>query len=149
MRAVVQRVKKANVCVDQQEIANIPQGFVVLLGISADDSEDEAKYLAKKISNLRIFNDEQGKMTYSLQQVDGQILSISQFTLIANVKKGNRPNFAKAMQPDRANELYQKFNQELEQYLPNKIQTGIFGADMQVELINDGPVTIIYDTKEG
>lgn len=146
MRAVVQRVKKASVTIDSH-VNTIGQGFVVFLGVEKDDTVKECEYLAKKISNLRIFNDSDGRMKESLAQIDGEILSISQFTLLADVAKGNRPNFTKAEEPVRAKKLYDEFNKLLEENLGKEIKTGKFGADMQVELINDGPVTILYDTK--
>ncbi|MGX7328880.1 D-aminoacyl-tRNA deacylase [Enterococcus bulliens] len=147
MRAVVQRVTKASVMIDQEIVGEIAQGFMVLLGIHEDDTLEEAVYLAKKIAQLRVFEDEQHKMNLSIQDISGAILSISQFTLYAQTKKGNRPSFVKAARPEQAQPLYDAFNQALSEY-KIVVQTGRFGADMAVSLVNDGPVTIIYDTKE-
>ncbi|WP_297077484.1 D-aminoacyl-tRNA deacylase [uncultured Enterococcus sp.] len=147
MRAVVQRVTKASVMIDQEIVGEIAQGFMVLLGIHEDDTLEEAVYLAKKIAQLRVFEDEQHKMNLSIQDISGAILSISQFTLYAQTKKGNRPSFVKAARPEQAQSLYDAFNQALSEY-KIVVQTGRFGADMAVSLVNDGPVTIIYDTKE-
>lgn len=147
MRAVVQRVTKASVMIDQEIVGEIAQGFMVLLGIHEDDTLEEAVYLAKKIAQLRVFEDEQHKINLSIQDISGAILSISQFTLYAQTKKGNRPSFVKAARPEQAQPLYDAFNQALSEY-KIVVQTGRFGADMAVSLVNDGPVTIIYDTKE-
>lgn len=147
MRAVVQRVTKASVMIDQEIVGEIAQGFMVLLGIHEDDTLEESVYLAKKIAQLRVFEDEQHKMNLSIQDISGAILSISQFTLYAQTKKGNRPSFVKAARPEQAQPLYDAFNQALSEY-KIVVQTGRFGADMAVSLVNDGPVTIIYDTKE-
>ena len=149
MRAVVQRVSKAKVMVENEKIAEIGKGLVVLLGVECDDALEDAVYLAKKISKLRIFEDADGKMCEDVQQISGEVLSVSQFTLLAETKKGNRPNFSRAEKPTKAKEIYNFFNEQLSDMLDVDIQVGCFGADMQVELINDGPVTIIYDTNDG
>lgn len=147
MRAVVQRVKQASVSIKGQVVGEISQGLMVLLGIHEEDTAADVAYLVKKISQLRVFEDEAGKMNASIETVQGAILSISQFTLYAQTKKGNRPSFMKAARPEVAEPLYQAFNKEL-QARGIRIATGVFGADMQVSLINDGPVTILYDTRE-
>ncbi|WP_313629011.1 D-aminoacyl-tRNA deacylase [Enterococcus italicus] len=147
MRAVVQRVSSAQVTVDNSIIGQINQGFVVLLGIHQEDTIADVQYLVKKITQLRVFEDADGKMNDSLAAIHGGILSISQFTLYAQTKKGNRPSFVAAARPEVAEPLYEAFNQALrEQNIP--VATGMFGAHMQVSLVNDGPVTIIYDTRE-
>lgn len=147
MRAVVQRVSSAKVTVDNSIIGQINQGFVVLLGIHQEDTIADVQYLVKKITQLRVFEDADGKMNDSLAAIHGGILSISQFTLYAQTKKGNRPSFVAAARPEVAEPLYEAFNQALrEQNIP--VATGMFGAHMQVSLVNDGPVTIIYDTRE-
>ncbi|HGF7175533.1 D-aminoacyl-tRNA deacylase [Enterococcus hirae] len=146
MRAVVQRVSKASVTIDQQEVGKIDQGLVILLGIHEKDTQDDVDYLVKKIAQMRIFEDEQGKMNRSVEDVEGQILSVSQFTLFADTKKGNRPSFISAARPETAIPLYEAFNEGIR----NRgitIATGQFGADMAVSLINDGPVTIIIDSQ--
>lgn len=148
MRAIVQRVKNARIEIDKQEFSAIRQGLLILICVMQGDTVAEAEKLAYKIANLRIFEEETGKMKYNVKQIDGEVLSISQFTLAAGVKKGHRPNFSSAEEPMRAEELYQKFNHYLESYLDKTVSTGKFGADMQVELCNDGPVTIIYDTDD-
>lgn len=132
--------------VEGELISEIKKGFVVLLGVKVGDTEEEIDYLVKKISQLRVFEDDEGKMNRDIQQVDGAILSISQFTLLANTRKGNRPSFIEAESPEQAQKFYELFNQKL---LDKGIQvsTGIFGADMKVSLVNDGPVTIIFDTE--
>ena len=146
MRALIQRVKWGRVKVKEMLTGEIGKGLVILLGVSADDTEESAKYLADKCINLRIFNDGEGKMNLSLLDVKGEILSISQFTLYADTRKGRRPSFINAAEPVKGKELYEKFNQCLSDAgLPP--QTGIFGAMMDVELLNDGPVTIIVDSK--
>lgn len=147
MRAVIQRVKQASVSVANETLGEIGQGFVVLLGIHETDQADDVAYLVRKISKLRVFEDEAGKMNQDLAAVAGSILSISQFTLYADTKKGNRPSFVKAARPEVAIPLYEAFNEQL-QALGIPVATGEFGADMAVSLINDGPVTIIIDTLE-
>ena len=144
MRVVVQRVTKASCTIDGSLYSKIDKGYLLLVGFTHTDTEKEVKYLAKKIAGLRVFEDENGKINLSLKAVDGKILSISQFTLYADTKDGNRPAFVKAMNPTEASRLYDLFNEELRKY-EIEVQTGIFGADMKIELLNDGPVTIIYD----
>ncbi len=148
MIAVIQRVLEASVEIDQQTKAKIDQGLVVLLGIEEADSLEDIEWLALKIVNLRIFNDAQGVMNLSIKDHGGDIILVSQFTLHASTKKGNRPSYIKAAKPDIAIPLYEKFIIELTAQLGKPIQTGEFGADMQVKLINDGPVTIIIDTRD-
>ena len=148
MRAVIQRVQKASVIISGQLSGSIDQGLLVFLGIEDLDSQEDINWLSNKIINLRIFNDEEGVMNLSLKEVNGGLLLVSQFTLHASTRKGNRPSYIRAAKPAVAIPLYEKIIQQLEADLGNKIQTGIFGADMQVELINDGPVTIIIDTKQ-
>jgi len=146
VRAVVQRVSKASVTIAQQEVGKIDQGLVILLGIHEKDTQDDVDYLVKKIAQMRIFEDEQGKMNRSVEDVEGQILSVSQFTLFADTKKGNRPSFISAARPETAIPLYEAFNEGIR----NRgitVATGQFGADMAVSLINDGPVTIIIDSQ--
>lgn len=145
MRAVIQRVKKASVSVAEEVLGEINQGFVILLGIHESDQMADVEYLVRKISKLRVFEDEAGKMNQDLAAVSGSILSISQFTLYADTKKGNRPSFVKAARPEVAIPLYEAFNEQL-RALGIPVATGEFGADMAVSLINDGPVTIIIDT---
>ena len=147
MRAVIQRVLEASVKVDNEITGQIGQGFLVLLGIETEDEPEDLKWLAQKIANLRVFNDENTQMNKSLSDVEGKILLISQFTLFAQTKKGNRPGFTRAAKPDKAVPLYEQMIEELGKLTGTKVETGIFGADMQVSLINDGPVTILIDTK--
>ncbi len=147
MRAVIQRVAHASVKVDEQVTGQIEKGLLVLLGIEDADTSDDIEWLSSKISNLRIFDDEAGVMNLSVKEVDGNVLLVSQFTLHASTKKGNRPSYIKASKPDFAIPMYEKTIQQLANDLEKKVQTGIFGADMKVELLNDGPVTIIIDTK--
>ncbi|AEM71021.1 D-tyrosyl-tRNA(Tyr) deacylase [Allomuricauda ruestringensis DSM 13258] len=147
MRAVLQRVSKASVTVDGKVVSSIQKGLLVLLGIEDADGQEDIDWLTNKIVNLRIFNDENNIMNHSVTDVDGGIIVVSQFTLHAQTKKGNRPSYIKAAQPDVAIPMYEKFVQVLEQKLGKKVGTGIFGADMKVELLNDGPVTITIDTK--
>lgn len=144
MKVVVQRVKHASCTIDGNLYSSIEQGYLLLVGFTHTDSIKEVNYLAKKIAGLRIFEDENGKMNLSLKAVGGKILSISQFTLYADTKDGNRPAFINAMKPDEASRLYDLFNEELRKY-DIEVFTGIFGSDMKIELLNDGPVTIIYD----
>lgn len=145
MRVVLQKVNHGNVVVENEELGKIEKGYVLLVGIKEGDTEKEADYLAKKISQLRIFEDENEKMNLDIHQVGGKILSISQFTLLADTKKGNRPSFTKSAHPDTALELYQYFNQELRKNKLDVIE-GKFGAHMSITLENDGPVTIFFDT---
>jgi D-tyrosyl-tRNA(Tyr) deacylase len=147
MRVVIQRVSEASVVIDNSKVAAIDNGLVVLLGIVDDDSQVDIDWLCKKIVNLRIFPDENDVMNTSVLDANGEIILVSQFTLHASTKKGNRPSYIKAAKPEIAIPLYQKFNQTLETYLGKPVQTGIFGADMKVQLVNDGPVTIIIDSK--
>ena len=144
MRVVVQRVKNASCVIGGKLYSQIDTGYLLLVGFTHTDSLKEVKYLAKKIANLRVFEDENGKMNLSLKAVNGKILSISQFTLYADTKDGNRPAFIKAMNPVEASKLYDLFNEELRTY-DIEVLTGQFGADMKINLLNDGPVTIIYD----
>ena len=147
MRAVIQRVSKASVAVDKNITGKIQTGLLVLLGIEDADTDEDIQWLSAKIVNLRIFNDENGVMNKSVTEVGGDVLLVSQFTLHASTKKGNRPSYLKASKPDFAIPMYEKMIAQLEKDLGKKIQTGIFGADMKVEVINDGPVTIMVDTK--
>ena len=147
MRAVLQRTAFASVKVDGNTTGSIQKGLLVLIGIEDADTAEDIEWLSSKIVNLRVFDDENGVMNLSVKDVDGDILLISQFTLHANTKKGNRPSYIKASKPDIAIPMYEKMIVQLEIDLGKKIQTGIFGADMKVELLNDGPVTIVIDTK--
>ena len=147
MRIVLQRVKSASVSIDEVVVGNINQGFLLLVGVGPEDTSDDASYLARKIAGMRIFSDENGKMNLSIDQIGGKILSVSQFTLFADTKKGNRPSFTGAASPEAANKLYEEFNEILRTEYGLIIETGEFGADMQVSLVNDGPVTILLDTK--
>ena len=147
MRIVLQRVKSASVSIEGSVVGEINQGFLLLVGVGPDDTRDDASYLARKIAGMRIFSDENGKMNLSIEQVGGKILSVSQFTLFADTKKGNRPSFTGAASPEAANKLYEEFNEILRTEYGLIVETGEFGADMQVSLINDGPVTILLDTK--
>lgn len=146
MRVVVQRTKKASVTVNGEVVGNIPFGLMLLVGVTHEDIESDAAYLAEKIANLRIFEDESGKMNDSVLDKNGHILSVSQFTLYGDCRKGRRPNFMEAAKPEYAKQLYDVFNKELEQKGLH-VETGIFGAMMDVELVNDGPVTLILDSK--
>lgn len=145
MRAVVQRVTRARVTVESATTGEIQQGLVVLLGVGRDDSETDAEYLAAKITALRIFDDEQGKMNLSLKDVGGGMLVISQFTLYGDVRRGNRPSWIDAAAPEKAEPLYEFFITQVRRSLSG-VATGLFGAEMQVELVNDGPVTILLDS---
>ena len=147
MKAIIQRVTEANVSVDGEIKGSCGKGYMILLGAAEGDTEAEAELLARKTANLRVFCDENDKMNLSILDVGGEILAISQFTLLADVKKGNRPSFINAMEPNRANELYEYFCEKLRAEGIEKVDQGVFGADMQVSLVNDGPVTIIYDTE--
>ena len=148
MRAVIQRVSSASVTIEGKIKASIDNGLMVLLGIEEADDHTDIQWLAKKIVNMRIFNDEQGVMNTSLLDQQYEILLISQFTLHASTKKGNRPSYIKAAKPDIAIPLYENFIKELSDLLDKTIKTGEFGADMKVKLVNDGPVTILIDTKQ-
>ncbi|WP_027108484.1 D-aminoacyl-tRNA deacylase [Lacticigenium naphthae] len=146
MRVLIQRVSQAKVIVSNEEKGSIQRGFLLLVGVEPDDSKEDVEYLVRKTANLRIFEDENEKMNLSLKDVNGEILSISQFTLHANTKKGNRPSFTGAAKPTFAKELYEAFNESLENE-GFKVESGEFGADMKVSLTNDGPVTILIDSK--
>ena len=147
MRAVIQRVQHASVTIDGKLKSQIQKGFLVLLGIEDADTEEDMEWLARKIVALRVFDDEQGVMNRNIQDAGGEILVVSQFTLMASYKKGNRPSWIRAARHEHAIPLYEAFTERLSQDLPERVQTGEFGADMQVELLNDGPVTICMDTK--
>ena len=147
MRAVIQRVTKASVTIDGKIHSQIRNGLLVLLGIEDADTSEDIEWLSGKIVNLRIFDDAEGVMNESVKDINGELLLISQFTLHASTKKGNRPSYIKASKPEIAVPLYEKMIQQLSTDLGKKIGTGIFGADMKVELLNDGPVTIVIDTK--
>ena len=147
MRVVVQRVSQSNVKVSGEVIGEIKEGLMVLVSFVDEDNDTDLDWMTKKIINLRIFNDDEGKMNRSVQDIGGDILLISQFTLHGSTKKGNRPSFIKAAKPDFANVMYERFIKVLEQSLGKEIQTGEFGGDMKVSLINDGPTTIIIDSK--
>jgi D-tyrosyl-tRNA(Tyr) deacylase len=147
MRIVLQRVKEASVTIDQEVVGKIQQGYLLLVGIENDDFHDDVDWLCGKITKMRLFSDEAGKMNCSLQDVDGEVLVVSQFTLHASTKKGNRPSFIKAARPETAIPLYEKFIATLEKELSSPVQTGKFGAMMDVQLINDGPVTLLMDSK--
>jgi len=147
MRIVIQRVSEASVTVDGEVTGAINAGLLVLMGIEDADSEEDINWLSNKISNLRIFNDENGVMNLSVKEVGGDVLLISQFTLYASTKKGNRPSYIKAAKLDIAIPVYEKMILQLQRELGKQIQTGVFGADMKVKLLNDGPVTIMIDSK--
>ncbi|MBW3522924.1 D-aminoacyl-tRNA deacylase [Chryseobacterium sp. NKUCC03_KSP] len=145
MKAVIQRVSEASVKVDGNIVGEINTGFMLLIGIDENDERSDADWLVQKILNLRVFGDENDKLNLSIKDINGEILCISQFTLIADYKKGNRPSFIKAAKPDKAIPLFEYFKEELSRS-DLRIETGVFGADMKVSLINDGPVTIVMDT---
>ena len=147
MKVVIQRVTRASVTIGQQLYSSIGKGILVLVGIQSDDTDEDINWLASKIVNLRIFDDENGIMNKSILDSDGEILAVSQFTLMARTKKGNRPSYIDAAPPAISIPLYEKFIGTLSQEVHKEVQTGQFGADMKVELINDGPVTIIIDSK--
>lgn len=148
MRVVVQRCSRAEVRIDGVSVGKIGQGFMLLVGITETDTTAEADLLAKKIAQLRVFEDEAGKMNLAIRDVEGAILSISQFTLYADCRKGNRPSFIRAARPEQASPLYDYFNETLRTTYGLTVETGRFGADMKVDFINDGPVTILLDTDE-
>jgi D-tyrosyl-tRNA(Tyr) deacylase len=148
MRAVIQRVSQANCIVEGKTTGSINTGFLVLLGIEDADTEEDLQWLAQKIVNLRVFGDENGLMNKALADINGSILLISQFTLFAQTKKGNRPSFIRAARPDKAIPLYEKMIKVLETITGKNVASGIFGADMKISLTNDGPVTIIMDTRD-
>ena len=145
MKIVIQRVKQASVSIDSKLYNQIQQGLLLLVGVAPDDAQEDVAYAVRKITNMRIFSDDEDKMNLSVKDVNGEILSISQFTLYADTKKGNRPAFTGAAKPDLASQLYDDFNELLSREIP--VKTGVFAADMQVALVNDGPVTIVLDTK--
>ena len=147
MKIIIQRVTRASVTIGQQIFSSIEKGMLILVGIQADDSDEDITWLASKIVNLRIFDDENGVMNKSILEIGGEILAVSQFTLMARTKKGNRPSYIDAAPPAISIPLYEKFVSTLKQELHKEIQTGQFGAEMKVELVNDGPVTIIIDSK--
>jgi D-aminoacyl-tRNA deacylase len=147
MRAVLQRVAKASVTIDNVEYCRISKGLLILIGIEVADSDEDIDWLVGKITRIRLFDDENGVMNLSIQEINGEMLVVSQFTLHAKTKKGNRPSYIQAATPDLAIPLYRKFVQKMEEEINKRIATGIFGAMMQVSLINDGPVTIIIDSK--
>ncbi|POY34738.1 D-tyrosyl-tRNA(Tyr) deacylase [Solitalea longa] len=148
MRAIIQRVSEASVKINGHKNGSIGIGFMVLLGIEDADTKEDVDWLSQKIANMRVFSDENGLMNKSLADVDGNILLISQFTLFASTKKGNRPGFTRSAKPEKAIPLYEAFIKALETLLNKRIETGEFGADMKVSLVNDGPVTIMMDTKD-
>ncbi len=147
MRAVIQRVSQASVIIDKRKTASINGGLLVFLGIEIEDINEDARWLAKKISSLRIFSDEQGKMNRSVTEVDGEAIVVSQFTLHAKTKKGNRPSYIKSAKPEQAIPLYEQFKEALSIAIEKEVQSGEFGADMKVSLTNNGPITIIIDSK--
>lgn len=147
MKAVIQRVSQSSVTINNEIVAKIQQGVLVLVGIEDADNQEDINWLTSKIANLRIFEDENEVMNLSLKDIDGEMIVVSQFTLHALTKKGNRPSYIKASKPEIAIPLYESFVQQMEIELGKKVQTGQFGADMKVSLVNDGPVTIIIDTK--
>ena len=147
MKAVIQRVSQSSVTINNEIVAQIQQGLLVLVGIEDADNQEDINWLTSKIANLRIFADENEVMNMSLKDIDGEMIVVSQFTLHALIKKGNRPSYIKASKPEIAIPLYESFVQQIEIELGKKVQTGQFGADMKVGLVNDGPVTIIIDTK--
>ncbi|AEX84549.1 D-tyrosyl-tRNA(Tyr) deacylase [Marinitoga sp. 1135] len=148
MRAVLQRVKKASVVVENEIVGKIGKGILVLLGVGHNDTENDIKWLADKIMNLRIFEDENDKMNLSLLDIKGEILVVSQFTLYGDCRKGRRPSYSNAAKPDKANEYYEKFMKYIEDNYNIKVERGIFQAEMEVELINDGPVTLLLDSEK-
>ncbi len=148
MRVVIQRCSRAQVRINNKVVGAIDRGFLLLVGITDGDSTAEADLLAKKVAQMRVFEDSEGKMNLGLNEVNGAILSISQFTLYADCKKGNRPSFIRAARPETASPLYDYFNQRMREQYGLHVETGCFGADMKVDFINDGPVTIILDSAE-
>lgn len=148
MRTIIQRVKHASVTIEGEIIGKINAGLLVLVGFENDEPQEDFDWMMKKITQLRVFNDENGVMNKSVKEVNGDLLIVSQFTLHANCKKGNRPSYIRAAKPDISIPYYEKFIKEIEAILGKKVATGKFGADMKVELLNDGPVTIILDTKQ-
>lgn len=149
MRAVLQRVQSASVSIDNAEVARVGKGYLILLGVEQGDTLAESQILSTKIAALRIFEDDNGKLNRSIREIDGEVLVVSNFTLCADCKKGNRPSFTRAASPKEAEGLYEKFCELLSQNGICRVETGRFGADMAVSLVNDGPVTIVLDAKEG
>lgn len=147
MKAIIQRVAQASVTIDKKIHGKIEKGLLILLGIGIEDTQEDIDWIVKKSVQMRIFNDEEDKMNLSLEDIKGDILLISQFTLMANTKKGNRPSYIAAARPEVAIPLYKRTIEDFEKMLGKKVETGLFGADMKVELLNDGPVTIILDSK--
>lgn len=147
MRVIIQRVKEASVSIENQIYNSIRFGLLILVGFEEYDNQEDIIWTAKKITDLRIFSDDEGKMNHSVQDLRGEVLIISQFTLFASTKKGNRPSFIRSAKPEFAIPMYEEFVQKMNELMSNKIKTGIFGADMQIQLINDGPVTIFIDSK--
>ena len=147
MRVLIQRVKRASVTVDGELVSEIGKGLLVFVGICDDDGKEDIEWLTKKISNIRLFDDENGVMNLSVQESGGEVLAVSQFTLMASTKKGNRPSYIKAAKPDISVPLYEQFCNEMEIAMNKPIKRGVFGADMKVDLLNDGPVTIFIDSK--
>ena len=147
MRAIIQRVSEASVVIEKQKVADISAGLLILLGIEVEDTKEDSIWLAKKISQLRIFADKEGVMNKSIIESGGEVIVVSQFTLHAKTKKGNRPSYIKSARPEHAIPLYEQFKKDLSEFIGKQVQSGEFGADMQVILINDGPVTILIDTK--
>jgi len=148
MRAVVQRVLSARVLVDGKEVSSIGKGILVLLGVAKDDGEEDISYMVKRISNLRIFEDKSGKMNYSIRDIGGEVLVVSQFTLYGDVRWGNRPSFENSAPRDRAEKIYDAFCNQLSAELGKEVKRGVFGAMMEIHLVNYGPVTIIVDSKK-
>ncbi len=148
MRVLIQRVKRASVTINKELYSLIDNGLLVFIGICDEDNEEDIRWLAKKIANIRLFDDENGVMNRSVTDIDGDILAVSQFTLMASTKKGNRPSYIKAAKPEISVPLYEQFCSELEIAINKPIKRGVFGADMKVELLNDGPVTIFIDSKD-
>ncbi|MFZ4454836.1 MAG: D-aminoacyl-tRNA deacylase [Bacteroidales bacterium] len=147
MKMVIQRVTKASVTIDQQLYSAIQHGLLILVGIEDADTDEDVEWLTKKAANIRIFNDENGVMNRSVLDIDGEVLVVSQFTLHASTKKGNRPSYIKTSKPEIAIPMYEKFCNEMSIAIGKDVKTGVFGADMKVELLNDGPVTILMDSK--
>lgn len=148
MRAVVQRVTKASVAINRELVSAIGQGLLILVGVGNDDTEADADYLAEKIASLRIFEDDGGKMNLSVKDIKGELLAVSQFTLYGDCRRGKRPSFTDSARPEQARPLYEYFTEKLEEAAQTDVKTGVFAADMDVELINDGPVTILLDSKK-
>ena len=147
MKILIQRVKRASVTVNNELISLIDKGLLVFVGIGEEDNDEDIQWLSKKIANIRLFDDENGVMNKSVMDIDGEVLAVSQFTLMASTKKGNRPSYIKAARPEISVPLYEKFCKEIELAINKPIKRGVFGADMKVDLLNDGPVTIFIDSK--